>query len=160
MKKLVLIVVVLAAFCISAEAQRKSVDYASAGVVVHVNDRYDKYPGIDLSYGFRNYNRKAFVSFAYGAEAFAYWLPSSGRSSVGIYGIPQIGVTIGPSDFKVYPHWGFMAGYSSSVGRFNTGSNGGIAFEFGKHASVDFSAYYIFGQAWTTAVNFIWRFGR
>ena len=159
MKKL-LIVLALLCFAVSANAQRMNVQYGQAGVVLHVDDVYNLYPGLDLAYGFRNYNRNAFVSFAYGAEAFGYWLPSGPGRSIGLYGIPQIGVAIGPSNFKVYPHSGFMAGYSSSVGRFNTGSNGGLAFEFGKNVTLDFSAYYIFGHAWTTAVNFIWRFGK
>ncbi|MBO4567174.1 MAG: hypothetical protein J5695_08105 [Bacteroidales bacterium] len=158
MKKLLLILTALALFCISADAQRRNIDYATAGVILSVDDAAKLYPGIDLAYGFRNYNRSAFVSFAYGAEAYGYWLPSAGFSSMGIYGIPQIGVVIGPTNFKVYPHTGFMAGFSTTVGRFNTGSSNGVAFEFGKNATVDFCAYYIFGRAWTTAVNFTWRF--
>ncbi|MBR4827111.1 MAG: hypothetical protein IKZ91_04425 [Bacteroidales bacterium] len=159
MKKL-LIILALFCFAISANAQRRNIDYVSAGVVLHVDDTYDLYPGIDLAYGFRNYNREAFVSFAYGAEGYAYWLPSGPGTSIGIYGIPQIGVVIGPSNFKIYPHWGLMAGYSSGIGRFNTGSNGGLAFDIGRNVSFDFSAYYIFGRAWTTSANFIWRFGK
>ena len=158
MKKLLIVFAAILAFCLSANAQRQYIDYATAGVIMHVTD--DLHPGIDLAYGFRNYNRNAIVSFAYGAEAMAYWLPSSTKSSVGIYAIPQIGVVIGPKNFKVYPHTGFMAGYSTYVGRFNTGSNVGLAFDFGKNATVDFSGYYIFGQAWSTTINFTWRFSK
>lgn len=158
MKKFLVIAAAMLLVCISAQAQRESVKYGSAGVITHINDTHDLHPGIGLAYGFRNYNRDAFVSFAYGAEAFGFWLPSASYRSVGIYAIPQIGVAIGPSGFKVYPHTGFMAGYSTDYGRFNTGSNSGIAIEFGEHIGIDFSAYYIFGQAWTTAVNFVWRF--
>ena len=160
MKKLLLVISVLFAFCLSANAQRTSYDYATAGVIMHVNDVAENYPGIDLAYGFRNYNRNALVSFAYGAEAMGYWLPFGAKSSFGIYGIPQIGVVIGPKNFKVYPHTGFMAGYSTSVGRFNTGSKFGVAFDFGKNATIDFSGYYIFDKAWSSTINFIWRFGR
>ena len=158
MKKFLLIVSVLLAFGLRANAQRENVTYASVGVVTHIEDSNKMHPGIDASYGFRNYNRDAFVSFAYGAEGMGYWLPISAGHSFGIYAIPQIGVTIGPSNFKVYPHWGLMAGFSNWVGAFNTGSNQGIAFEFGPNAGVDFNTYYIFKHAWMTAVNFIWKF--
>lgn len=158
MKKFLLIVSTLLVFGIAASAQRQNVQYATLGVVTDVNDVNNLHPGIDAAYGFRNYNRDAFVSLAYGAEGYAFWLPSAGTQTFGVYGIPQIGVSIGPSAFKVYPHWGFMAGFNNAVGAFNTGSNQGIALEFGKNAGVDFNTYYIFKHAWMTAINFTWRF--
>ena len=158
MKKFLLIVSALLVFCIASSAQRQNVKYATVGVVTDIDDVNNLHPGIDAAYGFRNYNRDAFVSVAYGAEAYAFWLPSASYHSAGIYGIPQVGVSIGPSVFKVYPHWGFMAGFNNMVGAFNTGSNQGISFEFGNNVGVDFNTYYIFKHAWMTAINFTWRF--
>ncbi|MBR4808930.1 MAG: hypothetical protein IK031_01460 [Bacteroidales bacterium] len=158
MKKIIVILAAILAFGMTASAQRQYVGYATAGILTHINDTYDIHPGIDIAGGVRNYNRDAFVSFAYGAEAFAFWLPSADSSDFGIYAIPQIGVAIGPKGFKVYPHSGFMAGYSKNIGTFNLGSNGGIALDFGKNITLDFVGYYIFNQAWSTAVNVTWRF--
>ena len=166
MKKFFVIIAAALAFSLSASAQREFVPYANLGVTTRVNGFFESFahPGGDAAFGFRNYNQGAFVSFAYGAEAFATVTPMTDQTLFGAYAVPQIGVVIGPRNFKVYPHTGFMAGYNNELARFNVGFKDGLAFDFGDHITLDFSTYHFIGDSfvlydtWISAVNFIWRF--
>ena len=159
MKKLFLVLIAVIAFSSGAFAQRHSTPYAGIGVTTNFRNAAEGRTGPAFTLGFRNYNRNSFISFAVGAEAFGYVIPSQ-QTTMGIFGIPEIGVAIGPSVFKVYPHSGFMLGYDSANKAFGWGGKEGLAFEFGRHVTIDFSTYvprYKFSEA-LYAVNFIWRF--
>lgn len=159
MKKIFLILIAVLAISCSAFAQRYSVPYAGIGVATNFRSAEIGRTGPDFTIGFRNYNRHAFLSLGVGAEAFCYFIPSQ-RTTVGVFGIPEIGLAIGPSFFQVYPHSGFMLGYDSINKAFGWGGKEGLAFEFGRHVTIDFSTYvpkYNFREA-LYAVNFIWRF--
>jgi len=159
MKKLFLILIAVVAFSSGAFAQRHSTPYAGIGVTTNFRNAAEGRTGPAFTLGFRNYNRNSFISFAVGAEAFGYVIPSQ-QTTMGVFGIPEIGVAIGPSVFKVYPHSGFMLGYDSANKAFGWGGKEGLAFEFGRHVTIDFSTYvprYRFSEA-LYAVNFIWRF--
>ncbi len=166
MKKIFVIIAAALAFSLSASAQREFVPYVNLGVTTRINGFFTSFahPGGDLAVGFRNYNQDAFVSFAYGAEAFATITPVESGILYGAYAVPQIGVAIGPRNFKVYPHAGFMAGYNNELKRFNVGSKSGLAFDFGDHITLDLATYQFFGDSfrmldtWISAINFIWRF--
>lgn len=148
------------ALSVGAFAQRYNVPYAGIGVATNFRSAEVGRTGPALTLGFRNYNRHSFISFAAGAEVLGYFIPSRATSTVGIFGIPEIGVAIGPSIFKVYPHTGFMLGYDSNVKAFGWGGKEGVAFEIGRHVTIDFSTYvpkFNFNEA-LYAVNFIWRF--
>ena len=158
MKKFFVILAALVAFGISANAQRSNTVYASAGVINRFGDA-GLNPGAILAVGFRNYNPDSFVSFSYGAEAMGLWLPDGGANSFGFYGVPEIGVTIGSKNFKVFPHTGFMMGYGTDrPGAFGRGIKSGLGFDIGRHITLDFSSYYTFNTKWTSAVNFVYRF--
>ncbi len=160
MKKLFLILIAALAFSSGAFAQRHSTPYAGIGVASNFRSAEEGRTGPAVSVGFRNYNREAILSFGVGAEALFYYIPSSTRSTWGIFAIPEIGLAIGPDFFKVYPHTGFMLGYDSADNVFGWGGKEGIAFDFGRHFTVDFSTYvprYNFNEA-LFAVNFVWRF--
>jgi len=159
MKKQFLVLIAVIAFSSGAFAQRHSTPYAGIGVTTNFRNAAEGRTGPAFTLGFRNYNRNSFISFAVGAEAFGYVIPSQ-QTTMGIFGIPEIGVAIGPSVFKVYPHSGFMLGYDSANKAFGWGGKEGLAFEFGRHVTIDFSTYvprYKFSEA-LYAVNFIWRF--
>ena len=156
MKKLVVVLIAVLLICASASAQRRTVSYAGAGLVSNLSDMV----GAGASFGVRNYNRQAFVSFTYGAEAYAYIIPSD--MQYGVFAVPEIGVAIGPKGFKVFPHTGLMFGYDSGANGFHWGGKDGLAFDFGKNFTVDFSTYiprYSFDTV-TYAVSIIWRFGK
>ena len=157
MKKLVIVLVAALALCVSANAQKRaSVPYAGLSLVSNFGDKL----GAGASFGMRNYNRNALVSFGVGGEAYAYLLPSS--MQYGIFAVPELGVAIGPKGFKIYPHTGLMFGYDSESSGFHWGGKNGLAFDFGKHFTLDFSTYlprYNFLSA-TYAVGLIWRFGK
>lgn len=167
MKKTILIMIAILALSVGAFAQRQNVPFAGIGVATNFRSAEDGRTGPALTAGFRNYNRGSFVSFAAGAEAFGFVIPAKANTSFGVFAVPEIGVAIGPSIFKVYPHTGFMIGYDSAGKDANGNSKGfgwggkdGIAFEFGRHVTIDFSTYvprYRFSEA-LYAVNFIWRF--
>ena len=157
MKKFLFVVVALVAFGLSANAQRSNVTYASLGVT-HRWLSASTNAGPNVAIGFRNYNQNAAFSFTYGAELMGYWIPGGDSSLFGVYAIPQIGLAMGPRGFKVYPHSGFMMGYGSDWKTFGTGIKSGLAFDFGDHMTLDFSSYYTFNNAWTSALNFLWRF--
>lgn len=158
MKKFLVILAAIAAFSVSANAQRRLVSYVSLGPANKFVDVLKLHPGPAASIGFRDYNQDAIVSFTYGGEVFGYWIPDNGSNLFGAYAIPEIGVAIGPRGFKVYPHAGFMMGYGSDAKAFSTGTKSGLGFDFGDHVTLDFSGYYAFSQTWTTAVNFLFRF--
>ena len=109
MKKLFLVLIAVIAFSSGAFAQRHSTPYAGIGVTTNFRNAAEGRTGPAFTLGFRNYNRNSFISFAVGAEAFGYVIPSQ-QTTMGVFGIPEIGVAIGPSVFKVYPHSGFMLG--------------------------------------------------
>ena len=158
MKKLFLILVAVLAFSGGAFAQRHSTPYAGIGVTTNFRSAEVGRTGPAFTAGFRNYNRLSFISLGLGAEAFGYVIPSQ-RTTAGAFAIPEIGVAIGPSIFKVYPHSGFMLGYDSANKAFGWGGKEGLAFEFGRHLTIDFSTHvprYNFYEA-LYAVNFIWR---
>lgn len=161
MKKTILLLVAVFAICVGASAQRRSVPYAGVGVITNFSDR----TGVGATFGFRNYNMNSFISIGVGGEAHGFFIPASknnpdSRRQLGVFGIPEIGVAIGPDFFKVYPHTGLMFGYDSYNSGFYWGGKNGLAFDFGKHVTLDFSTYaprYNYSAA-TYAVNFIWRF--
>jgi hypothetical protein len=160
MKKALLIVIASLALSVGAFAQRYSVPYAGVGLATNFRSADEGMTGPALTIGFRNYNRHSFISFAAGAEVLGYYIPSRTASAFGVFGIPEIGVAIGPSIFKVYPHSGFMLGYDSIDKAFGWGGKEGVAFEFGRHVTIDFSTYvpkFNFNEA-LYAINFIWRF--
>ena len=159
MKKIIVILTAILALSVCANAQRQSVTYLSGGVITRISDWTNLYPGATLAVGFRNYNQDAFVSFTYGAEAMAYWVPENGSNIFGAFAIPALGVAIGPRGFKFLPHAGFMAGYGSYGGSpFQIGSKFGVTFDIGNHISLDFSNYYTRINPWMSAINFIYRF--
>ena len=154
MKKIIVVLIAALALCVSASAQRASVPYAGLSLVTNFADR----TGAGASFGMRNYNPNAFISFGVGAEAFAYLIPSA--RVYGIFAVPEIGVAIGPKAFKVYPHTGLMFGYDKTSTGFGWGGKNGMAFDLGKNFTLDFSTYmpkYNFALT-TYAVGLIWRF--
>ncbi len=168
MKKVLLVLIAALAFSCDAYAQRHTVAFLGIGVATNFRSAEEGKTGPALTVGFRNYNRDALISAGVGAEAFGDYIPSKTKSVFGAFAIPEIGLAIGPSFFKVYPHTGIMIGYDSAVthaesektGGFGWGGKDGIAFEFGRHVTLDFSAYvprYRFREA-LYAFNFIWRF--
>ena len=157
MKKTILILVAALAMSVSAFAQRESVPYVGVGVI----SDFTNSTGASVSVGFRNYNRHAFISVGLGAEGFGFYIPTQHQTQLGIFGIPEIGLAIGPSGFKFYPHSGMMFGYNSYTKTVNWGGKNGVAFDIGRHFTVDFSTYapnYNYYAA-IYAVNFMWRFG-
>ncbi|MBO4476310.1 MAG: hypothetical protein J5737_06285 [Bacteroidales bacterium] len=162
MKKIFLIAAAILALAVSANAQRKNVVYATLGVTSKVDGVFASFahPGADAAFGFRNYNQGAFVSFTYGAEAWASVTPVGEGVEWGVYAIPQIGVAIGPKGFKWHPYAGLMAGYNNYAARFNVGSKQGMAFDIGNHITVDLATYLpnTWQGTWLTAVNFTYRF--
>ena len=160
MKKVFLILIAVLAFSGGAFAQRHNTPFVGIGMATNFRSAEEGKTGPALTVGFRNYNRHSFLSFAVGAEALGYYIPSSTQSAVGGFAIPEIGLAIGPDFFKVYPHSGFMLGYDSVDNAFGWGGKEGLAFEFGRHVTIDFSVYvpkYNFREA-LYAFNFIWRF--
>lgn len=154
MKKIVVVLIAVMALSLSASAQRRSVPYAGISIVSDLAER----TGAGVAVGFRNYNRNPLVSVGLGAEAYTYFIPGQ---SFGIFGVPEIGVAIGPKAFKLYPHTGLMFGYDTSSNGFHWGGKDGLAFDFGKNFTLDFSTYlpgYRFSSA-TYAIGLIWRFG-
>ena len=158
MKKFLFVIVAIVAFGLSASAQRQNVVYASIGVANRWLDIAAIHPGADATVGFRNYNRDAAFSFSYGAEVLGYWVPDGTSNIFGVYAIPEAGLAMGPRGFKVFPHTGFMMGYGSDFNTFGTGIKSGLGFDIGQHVTLDFSSYYTFNNAWTSALNFMWRF--
>lgn len=155
MKKVLVSLIAAIALCISASAQRTSVPYT--GISVIFNSKSET--GAGLVGGFRNYNRDKFVSVGLGAEGYAFFVPNT--KQFGIFGVPEIGIAIGPRSFKVYPHTGLMFGYDTVTAGFAWGGKNGIAFDFGRNFTLDFSTYspsYNF-LASTYAIGLIWRFG-
>ena len=157
MKKIFVILIAVCALSISASAQKRaSVPYAGLSLVTNLIDDY----GPGASFGIRNYNRNAFVSFGVGGEAFAYYIPVD--KQFGVFGVPEIGVAIGPKGFKLYPHTGLMFGYDSETAKFAWGGKDGLSFDFGKNFTLDFSTYlpnYNFLAA-TYAIGLIWKFAK
>ncbi|MBO4670488.1 MAG: hypothetical protein J5640_01405 [Bacteroidales bacterium] len=155
MKKLLITLVAAFALCIGASAQRTTVPYA--GISINFNNANDV--GAGVVGGFRNYNRDKFLSVGVGAEAYTYFLPVA--KQFGVFAVPEIGLAIGPRGFKVYPHTGLMFGYDTYTEGFAWGGKNGLAFDFGKSFTLDFSTYtpnYTF-RAITYAIGMIWRFG-
>lgn len=155
MKKLAITLIAALALCISASAQRTSVPYVGVSVIFNSANQ----TGAGAVGGFRNYNRDKFLSVGIGAEAYAFFVPAA--KQFGVFGVPEIGLAIGPRSFKVYPHTGLMFGYDTETAGFAWGGKNGLAFDFGKNFTLDFSTYtpnYSF-RAVTYAVGLIWRFG-
>jgi len=169
MKKALLVLIAAFALSIGAYAQRQSACYIGAGIATNFRSAAEGKTGPALAAGFRNYNRDVFVSIAYGAELFGYYIPSQTQSAIGIFANPEIGVAIGPKIFKIYPHTGFMLGYDSATfnadgGKksFGWGGKSGLAFDFGRFVTIDFSTYiprYNFDEA-LYAASLIIRLGR
>ena len=135
--------------------KRQSVPYASIGALA--NFSASNY-GVGVGFGFRNYNREAFVSFAPSIELLGYFFPAD--KVFGAFINPEIGVAIGPRGFKIYPHTGFMLGYDNQTSTFAWGGKNGFALDFGKHFTIDFVTYipkYDF-KATTVGTNLVWRF--
>ena len=156
MKKLILVLVAAVAFCFSASAERTSVPYAGLCVTSNFAD----ITGPGMVVGFRNYNRNSFISVGIGGEAYSYYIPSVNQ--FGAFAVPEIGLAIGFKGFKLYPHTGLMAGYDTKNAGFSWGGKDGLAFDFGKNFTLDFSTYvpgYRFSAA-TYTVGLIWRFGK
>lgn len=146
------------ALTVSASAQkRETVPYAGFSFLTN----FEEFGG-GASFGFRNYNRNAFISVGVGAEAFGYIIPAS--REWGAFAAPEIGVAIGPKWFKFYPHTGVMFGYTSQATGFGWGGKNGTAFDFGKCFTLDFSVMtpsYNFSEKNSTyAVSLIFRFGK
>lgn len=146
------------ALTVSASAQkRETVPYAGVSFLTN----FEEFGG-GASFGFRNYNRNAFISVGVGAEAFGYIIPAS--REWGAFAAPEIGVAIGPKWFKFYPHTGVMFGYTSQATGFGWGGKNGTAFDFGKCFTLDFSVMtpsYNFSEKNSTyAVSLIFRFGK
>ena len=159
MKKVFLILMAVIAFSGGAFAQRHNTPFVGIGVTTNFRSAEAGRTGPSITAGFRNYNRHSFLSLGVGAEALCYVIPSQ-QTTVGAFAIPEIGLAIGPGVFKIYPHSGFMLGYDSANNVFGWGGKEGLAFEFGRHVTIDFSTYvprYNFYEA-LYAVNFIWRF--
>lgn len=154
MKKIIVILIAVCALCLSASAQKRAtVSYSGLSLVTNFSDR----TGLGATFGVRNYNREAFISFGFGGEAYGYIIPKA--KQCGIFAVPEVGVAIGPKGFKVYPHTGLMFGLDTYNSGFNWGGKNGLAFDFGKHFTLDFSTYvpnYNF-VATTYAVGLIWR---
>lgn len=158
MKKIIVLLIAAVALTVSASAQkRETVPYAGVSFLT----TFEEFGG-GASFGFRNYNRNAFVSVGVGAEAFGYIIPAS--REWGAFAAPEIGVAIGPKWFKFYPHTGVMFGYSSQATGFGWGGKNGTAFDFGKCFTLDFSVMtpsYNFSEKNSTyAVSLIFRFGK
>ncbi len=158
MKKIIVLLIAAVALTVSASAQkRETVPYAGVSFLTN----FEEFGG-GASFGFRNYNRNAFVSVGVGAEAFGYIIPAS--REWGAFAAPEIGVAIGPKWFKFYPHTGVMFGYSSQATGFGWGGKNGTAFDFGKCFTLDFSVMtpsYNFSEKNSTyAVSLIFRFGK
>lgn len=158
MKKIIVLLIAAVALTVSASAQkRETVPYAGVSFLTN----FEEFGG-GASFGFRNYNRNAFVSVGVGAEAFGYIIPAS--REWGAFAAPEIGVAIGPKWFKFYPHTGVMFGYTSQATGFGWGGKNGTAFDFGKCFTLDFSVMtpsYNFSEKNSTyAVSLIFRFGK
>lgn len=169
MKKALLVLIAAFALSIGAYAQRQPACYIGVGVATNLRSATEGKTGPAVAVGFRNYNRDMFLSFGYGAELFGYYIPSKTKSAFGAFANPEIGLAIGPRIFKVYPHTGFMLGYDSAALNangekqgFGWGGKDGIAFDFGRFLTIDFSAYvpkYQFREA-LYAASIIVRLGR
>lgn len=158
MKKIIVLLIAAVALTVSASAQkRETVPYAGVSFLTN----FEEFGG-GASFGFRNYNRNAFISVGVGAEAFGYIIPAS--REWGAFAAPEIGVAIGPKWFKFYPHTGVMFGYSSQAPGFGWGGKNGTAFDFGKCFTLDFSvmtpSYNFSDENSTYAVSLIFRFGK
>lgn len=158
MKKIIVLLIAAVALTVSASAQkRETVPYAGVSFLTN----FEEFGG-GASFGFRNYNRNAFISVGVGAEAFGYIIPAS--REWGAFAAPEIGVAIGPKWFKFYPHTGVMFGYSSQATGFGWGGKNGTAFDFGKCFTLDFSvmtpSYNFSDKNSTYAVSLIFRFGK
>lgn len=157
MKKIIAIIALAIGLCISASAQRASVPYVSLGAVYSM---VDNNVGAGLAVGFRNYNRSKFLSVGLGAEAYTYYIPAV--KGVGAFVNPEIGLAIGPKGFKLYPHTGAMVGWDNITNSFAWGGKEGLALDFGKNFTLDFSTYvpkFNFVSP-TFAINLTWRFGK
>lgn len=169
MKKALLVLIAVFALSIGAYAQRQSACYIGVGMATNFRSATEGKTGPAVAAGFRNYNRDSFLSLGYGAELFGYYIPSRTKSAIGAFANPEIGLAIGPSIFKVYPHTGFMLGYDSAALNangekqgFGWGGKDGIAFDFGRFITIDFSAYvpkYHFSEA-LYVTSIILRLGR
>ena len=162
MKKIVL-VIALAIVALSAsvsvsakvEGKRSSVSYVSLSALTNLSASDW---GVGAAFGFRNYNRNSFVSFAPSIEVFGEFFPND--KVFGAFVIPELGVAIGPAGFKLFPHTGFMLGYDNQTRKFAWGGKSGFSLDFGKHFTFDVSTYipkFDF-KAMTWGAGIVWRF--
>lgn len=135
MKRIILILFAALAFSFCASAQRAVVPYVGLSAVSNFTDK----TGAGLSFGFRNYNRASFLTLGFSTEAFGYYYPTV--KNFAAYAIPELGLGIGPSSFKIYPHSGVMLGYESISSAFSWGVKGGLSLDVGRVVSIDASFY-------------------
>ena len=160
MKKfIILIAVAVLALSVSdsafAQKKRQTVTYASLSALANASTQDW---GVGLAVGLRNYNRNSFVSFAPSLEVFGDLFPKD--KVWGAFLVPELGCAIGPAGFKLYPHSGFILGYTNQTNKFAWGSKHGFGLDFGKHFSLDFSMYApefnYTTRIWTSGIT--WRF--
>ena len=163
MKKIIAVLVFVLALSVCASAQRERYNTINAGLTVSfLPDEYNSYeptgaPGIYAAYGIRNFNREAFISFAYQAEAHVYtYCPDRTRLCIGA--APEIGVAIGPKWLKWYNHAGLTLDYWFGGG-LKLGFKSGSGFDIGKHFMVDGSYYLPFGlKQGVVSLTLGWKF--
>lgn len=144
MKRIITVLVFVLAVSVSVSAQRDRYSYAGIGVtgaMVTNSDGVNRasymHPGAYVTYGFRNYNPDAFISFSYEAEGHAYFYNPGSRTFV-FGAAPEVGVFIGPRWLKWHGHAGVSLDYLFAHGiKFGFKSGSGV--EIGNHLGLDFS---------------------
>ncbi|MBQ2230043.1 MAG: hypothetical protein II424_06465 [Bacteroidales bacterium] len=147
MKKLFVIAAMMLV-CAGAFAQRGIQNYVSLGVTGITNESEAMFqnPGVSIAYGLRNFNPEAFVSFSYGGEVFASFVPLNKFPSFATYAAPEIGIVIGPVGVKGHFHAGPLFGYNSLATRFGIGWKSGFGIDIGRHIGLDGSYYWLKGN--------------
>ena len=165
MKKIIAVLVFALALSLSVSAQRDRYSYAGAGITgAVVADESGIYaasysrPGVFLTYGFRNYNPDAFVSFSYEAEGHVYFYNPGVRTFV-FGAAPEIGVFIGPTWLKWHGHSGVSLDYLFANG-IKFGFKFGSGIDIAKHLMLDFSYTFHLGRVHNAMFvsSLCWRF--